>query len=143
MSSLVVGEKDNEPSTLNNIPTRRTARLAAFSNGNLQGAGIVWSTPRKSIDLAQQLRLFQRQEGDSTTSRVLFQKVRKAYDEKVIESTLQKRKISALEATVESLRPFKKKAVQTDPNTKFATIIQIQRAQIAAGADVELLSEKP
>ena len=143
MSSLVVGEKDNEPSTPNNVPTRRTARLAAFSNGNLQGAGIVWSTPRKSIDLAQQLRLFQRQEGDSTTSRVLFQKVRKAYDEKVIESTLQKRKISALEATVESLRPFKKKAVQTDPNTKFATIIQIQRAQIAAGADVELLSEKP
>jgi hypothetical protein len=143
MNSMVVGETNNEPSTPKDIPIGGTGGSRALSQTILQGDSSVWSTPKKSVDLALQLRAFQQTEGTSATSRVLFQKVRKAYDEKVIESTLQKRKIMALEATVESLRPFKKKAVQTDPNTKFATVVEIQRAQIAAGREVDSLANSP
>ena len=73
--------------------------------------------------------------------RILFRKVEKAFDTKDFRLAIQQRKIEELEATVERLRPTKRRKVVPDPNTAFSTIEDIYRAQIEAGR-IEVESEE-
>jgi len=88
------------------------------------------TTPKK----ARELRAILRPNGDPTPSeRLLFRKVEKAFNQKNYQLATQAREIEALKATVERLKPTKRRRVVPDPNTIFATIDDIHRAQVEAG----------
>ena len=63
----------------------------------------------------------------------MFRKIIKGFEEQ--ESTLadQSYKIQSLEVQLEKARPRKRMKVKTSPNSKFATITDIRRTQIAIG----------
>ena len=46
-------------------------------------------------------------------------------------------RVATLEALVEKYQPKKKKKVKTDPNTKFANILDIIKAKAAAGEEFD------
>ena len=98
---------------------------------NASMAGIfVWSTPKKSIDLQRQLRGFhQLQQTDLPTQRQLFRKIQKGFDEKdylIMDAELR---IQALETKLDLSKPRKRKRVELSPNSKFATIEDIQKTE--------------
>ncbi len=97
----------------------------------------MWSTPRKARDLRDQLYRFNQQIQSTTTQRHLFQKVQKAFDEKEIQLATSQQRIRSLEAQVEAGRARKRKKVNLSPNSKFANIEAIQRAQLEAGEAVD------
>ena len=100
--------------------------------------GVSVSTPRK----VRELRAILRPEGTATpTERLLFRKVEKAFNAKDFSLALQQRRIEELEATVERLRPTKRRKVVPDPNTIFSTIEDIHKAQVEAGR-IEVESEE-
>lgn len=70
-------------------------------------------------------------------ARLLFQKVGKSLDNKVVKLAGQEQKIRALEAEVDRLRPRKKKKVRLDPNERFAGIEQIMEAKRELGRQLE------
>jgi len=63
----------------------------------------------------------------------LFQKIKKAFNEKDFQLTIQRRKIKQLEATVKRLMPSKRKKVVPDPNSVFVDIEKIYKAQKEVG----------
>ena len=67
------------------------------------------------------------------TERLLFRKIEKAFDQKDYTIAFQKREIEQLQATVERLKPTQRKKVVPDPNSEFATIEAIWKAQQEAG----------
>ena len=85
--------------------------------------------PRKSKDLKVQVLHFSQLESDVPTKRLLFRKITKGFDEK--DSLLAKAQlqIQALEAQLEAARPKRRRKVETSPNSRFADIKAIQRAQ--------------
>jgi hypothetical protein len=100
---------------------------------------ITWTTPRKSVDLRDQLRSAQQlQETDQFTQRQLFKKITKGFDEKDSLLAEVRLRIQALETQLEIARPKKRKKVETSPNSKFADIERIFQAQQAAvGVEIE------
>ena len=68
-----------------------------------------------------------------TTRRQLFYKVQKAIDEKDVQLATSLQKIKSLEAQVEAGKRRKRKKVKTSPNSKFANIEAIHKAQVEAG----------
>nr|ABG26269.1 transposase [Ophiostoma novo-ulmi subsp. novo-ulmi] len=130
---------DNQPSTPNETNTIGFSSSRAIYDSTFYTPTIIWETPKKSTDWSQQVHKFSQQEGTSTSSRYFFQKLRKGFDEKLDLLASQKRKIEDLEAIVDTLRPRKKKAVVTTPNSKFATIWHVQRTQITARETVTAL----
>ena len=64
---------------------------------------------------------------------MLFRKIAKGIDEKDFAIAKHERRIQELEAKVEQLEPRKRRKVKTSPNSKFAGIEAIKRAQIEAG----------
>lgn len=101
-----------------------------------------WTTPRKARDLTTQLTEFNNQLSPTPAQRNLFRKITKGFDEKDFQLATAHRRIQALETKVESMRPRKRKKVEISPNSKFATIEDVQRAQIAAGAVEDSLVEE-
>ena len=89
---------------------------------------IIW-TPRKSRDLREQVYQSNLINQHTPTQRLLFQKVSKALDEKECQLASTTARIDALERQVEALKPQKRKRVETSPNSRFADIRRIQRAQ--------------
>jgi hypothetical protein len=73
--------------------------------------------------------------GKASTSiaRVLFRKVSKAVDQRDFVIAQHERRIQQLEARVQQLEPRKRRKVRTSPNSKFAGIEAIKKAQIEAG----------
>lgn len=72
---------------------------------------------------------FNQLDDDVPTKRLLFRKITKGFDEKdglLAQAQLQ---IQALETQLEAARPRKRKKVETSPNSRFADIEAIQRAQ--------------
>ena len=66
-------------------------------------------------------------------ARVFFKKLAKSINEKDFIIVQQKRKIKQLENRVMQLEPRKRRKVVTSPNSRFADIKDIIKAQIAAG----------
>jgi hypothetical protein len=97
------------------------------------------STPRK----ARELRALFRPTGKPTpTERILFRKVEKAFDQKDFRLATLQRRVDELEATVERLKPSKRRRVVPDPNQVFADIENIRQAQEEAGRSVENSEEE-
>jgi 4-hydroxybenzoate polyprenyltransferase len=98
------------------------------------------STPRKSTEVKAQVARFQTLDtSDSTTQRLLFRKIKKGFEEQESILAANSYKIQSLEVQLEKARPRKRMKVKTSPNSKFASISDIQRTQIAAG---EAINEK-
>ncbi|KAM4066766.1 DDE superfamily endonuclease [Hirsutella rhossiliensis] len=102
-----------------------------YSTDNWQSAAsqIAWSTPRRSQDLKVQVLQFNQLDDDVPTKRLLFRKITKGFDEKdglLAKAQLQ---IQALETQLAAVKPKKRKKVETSPNSRFADIEAIQRAQ--------------
>ena len=98
-----------------------------------QSSIVAWSTLRKAQEVQAQLSHYGRLSESTSTQRLLFQKLSKGFDEKdvLLASALQR--IEVLEAEVEVRRPRKRKAVKLSPNSKFARIEHIHKAQLEAG----------
>jgi 4-hydroxybenzoate polyprenyltransferase len=96
-------------------------------------SAVAWSTPRKMKDLAGQLKLFTELDNDASTQRLLFRKVKKGFSEQAYQLATAQHKLELLQAQVTNAMARKRKAVQLDPNTKFATITDVKKAQIKAG----------
>jgi 4-hydroxybenzoate polyprenyltransferase len=94
----------------------------------------LWTTPTKSIELGQQLDQFHQGNRPTRTHRQLFQKVTKAFDTLDYNMAFLRKENEALKAQLEAIKPRKRKRVDTDPNTLFAGIEAIHRAQVAVGA---------
>jgi len=131
------------PLLLENVNTKHKA-IGNSGLGTLPGpmatstfltdtSAVLWSTPRKAQELRDQLTLFRRLEEGQSTQRLLFRKVEKAFDEKDIQLAIANQKVRSLEAQLEAARPKKRRKVKTSPNSKFANIEAIRRAQIEAG----------
>ncbi|KAI1855983.1 uncharacterized protein JN550_013924 [Neoarthrinium moseri] len=101
-----------------------------------------WSTPKKTSELVDQIRQFNTIHHHTTTQRQLFRKIHKAFDDKNIQLAVNQRQIEALEARLEAVRPRKRKKVELSPNSKFANIEDIYKAQIAAGEVETSLDEE-
>ncbi|KAK8106695.1 transposase [Apiospora kogelbergensis] len=103
------------------LPSLFTKAKPSNSNGSL---------PTYSIDLQRQLRGFhQLQQTDLPTQRQLFRKIQKGFDEKdylIMDAELR---IQALETKLDLAKPRKRKRVELSPNSKFATIEDIQKTE--------------
>ncbi|KAF6825092.1 transposase [Colletotrichum plurivorum] len=98
---------------------------------------IIWSTPRKSVELKDQVAVYSSlQDVDKPTSRLLFKKITKAFDEKVSQLATAAIRIEGLEARLEAAKPRKRRKVKMSPNSKFADIEAIHKAQLESG-DIE------
>ena len=95
---------------------------------------IAWSTPRRPQDLKVQVLQFNQLDDDVPTKRLLFRKITKGFDEKdglLAKAQLQ---IQALETQLASVKPKKRKRVETSPNSRFADIEAVRRAQAEVNA---------
>ncbi|KAK6215523.1 transposase [Colletotrichum tabaci] len=84
-------------------------------------------------DLAGQLKLFTELDNDASTQRLLFMKVKKGFSEQSYKLATAQQQLELLQAQVTNNAVRKRKTVQLDPNTKFATISDVQKAQVEAG----------
>ncbi|KDN61478.1 putative transposase [Colletotrichum sublineola] len=96
-------------------------------------SAVKWSTPRKQKELDDQLRLFSQLDQTMYTTRLLFKKVKKGFQEQYFQLAAARHQIQLLQAKVDSSVTRKRKAVVLDLNTKFATIKDVRQAQIEAG----------
>jgi hypothetical protein len=99
------------------------------SNWLEESTQVLWSTPRKSKELRDQIQVFNQLDMDQSTNKLLFRKITKAFDEKDYLLATAKRQVQALERELESLKPRKRMKVRTSPNSKFVNIKAIQQAQ--------------
>lgn len=105
------------------------ATLGLTSGSQLQP----WTTPTKTTEMRTQLVKLTQQIKPTSTQRLLFQKVSKAFDNKDFDLALLQRENEALRAQLEAIKPRKRKKVKTSPNSKFANIKSIRKAQLEAG----------
>jgi 4-hydroxybenzoate polyprenyltransferase len=137
MSRLLV---ENRRPTTPPLPTTRPAPGTVISGPNVTKQVVgpleleLWSTPKKSVELHQQLVDFNKQTGASRTQRQLFNKVKKAFDLLDSNLAIKEAENQALRAQLEAVKPRKRKRVDTNPNELFANIAAVRRAQVAAGA---------
>jgi 4-hydroxybenzoate polyprenyltransferase len=99
------------------------------SNWLEESTQVLWSTPRKSKELRDQIQVFNQLDMDQSTNKLLFRKITKAFDKKDYLLATAKRQVQALERELESLKPRKRMKVRTSPNSKFVNIKAIQQAQ--------------
>jgi DDE superfamily endonuclease/Tc5 transposase-like DNA-binding protein/Psq-like protein len=90
---------------------------------------VLWSTPRKSRELRDQIQFFTKLDTDLSTNKLLFWKITKAFDEKDSLLAASKRQVDQLERQLEAVRPKKRKSIRVEA---------IQRAQNEAnGVEIE------
>ncbi|PWI64474.1 hypothetical protein PCL_09629 [Purpureocillium lilacinum] len=92
-------------------------------------ASQIWSTPTRPQDLKVQVLGFNQLDDDVPTKRLLFRKITKRFDEKnglLAKAQLQ---IQALETQFAAVKPKKRKRVETSPDSRFAEIEAVRRAQ--------------
>jgi hypothetical protein len=95
---------------------------------------VVLSTPRKSTEIKAQVTRYQSLGiSDPSTKRLLFRKIIKGFKEQESVLADHSYRIQSLEVQLEKARPRKRMKVRTSPNSKFADISNIQRAQIMVG----------
>ena len=99
--------------------------------------------PRKSIEVKAQVARFQTLDtSDFTTQRLLFRKIVKRFEEQESILAANSYKIQSLEVQLEKARPRKRMKVKTSPNSKFASISDIRRTQIATGEAINKKDDK-
>ncbi|KAK4073597.1 hypothetical protein Purlil1_12985 [Purpureocillium lilacinum] len=101
----------------------------SMSGWQTDASQIAWSTPRRPQDLKVQVLQFNQLDDDVPTKRLLFRKITKGFDEKdglLAKAQLQ---IQALETQLAAVKPKKRKRVDTSPNSRFADIEAVRRAQ--------------
>jgi DDE superfamily endonuclease/helix-turn-helix, Psq domain/Tc5 transposase DNA-binding domain len=92
------------------------------------------STPKKLEDIRKQVYAIpQLGKASIPTARVLFRKISKAVDQREFVIAQHEHRIQQLEARVLQLEPRKRRKVRTSPNSKFAGIEAIKKAQMEAG----------
>jgi len=97
-------------------------------------------TPKRAEDLKRALNTMDRDRNSNVrTSRLLKRKITKGFDEKDYQLAVLAEENRSLRAQLEAMKPKKRKRVDLTPNTKFADIEAIRRAQIAARAIEESL----
>ena len=94
---------------------------------------VEFTTPRKKTVLRDHLNNLAIRRQDLSTRRLLFRKVEKAFDEKDFELARLQQENEVLKAKLEATVKTKRKKVVPDPNTQFASIEQVHKAQIEAG----------
>jgi len=94
---------------------------------------VAFTTPQKSKDIRDHARQITGFEiADPATAKVLFRKVAKGLNDKDFVIAQHKRRIKQLEARVLQLEPRKRRKVVTSPNSRFADIKAIYKAQVEA-----------
>jgi hypothetical protein len=129
MSRLLLENSNKSIDSISN-----TSRKVPVLEWNQDGSFITWETPKRSEDIrGQASKIVELGDTDLSTRRVLFRKIAKGIDEKEFVIAQQELRIKQLEARVEQLEPRKRRKVRTSPNSKFAGIKAIKRAQVEAG----------
>lgn len=138
MSPLLLENSNNTKRTSNQQVEGQIG--GHISDWTAESSLVTWSTPRKSVDLRSQIQTYHKlEEIDKPTCRQLFKKITKGFDEKDILLAKAELKIQALEARLEASRPKKRRKVKTSPNSKFADIEAIYKAQKEAiGVQTEM-----
>jgi hypothetical protein len=132
----------------NSNKTKETSKQASQSlikgskvDWNSGTSPIIWSTPKKSVELKAQAAEFQKlQDQDYITQRLLFRKILKGFEEQESVLASYTLKIQSLEVQLEKAGPRKRKKVRTSPNSKFVDIEKIRRAQIEVG-EAEIIED--
>ena len=94
----------------------------------------VLSTPRESTEIKAQVTRFQMiRDNNLFTQRLLLRKIIKGVEEQESVLADYSHRIQSLEVQLEKARLRKRMKVKTSPNSKFADIAKIRRAQLAAG----------
>ncbi|KAJ6436136.1 reverse transcriptase [Purpureocillium lavendulum] len=127
---------ENSNKRKNDAKNTHTAFRSPFSTSEWQtdASQIAWSTPKRPQDLKVQVLQFNQLDDDVPTKRLLFRKITKGFDEKdglLAKAQLQ---IQALETQLPAVKPKKRKRVETSPNSRFADIEAVQRAQAEVNA---------
>jgi len=139
MSHLLLensNKSKEKPSKMQNTPSSASQLL-------LDSSQVLWSTPRKSKELRDQIQIFTKLDTDQSTSKLLFRKITKAFDEKASLLVTAERRAEQLESQLEATRPKKKKKVRTSPNSKFVNVQAIRRTQNEVnGVEIEEDSEE-
>ncbi|KZL77371.1 transposase [Colletotrichum tofieldiae] len=117
-------------------PDGQTAAQSGSQQWDAPVSMVPWSTARKSAGPQRQLHLYNQLTQDTReiyTQHHLFKKVQKGWDQYAYRLTVLERQAQAFQAQTDSQQQGRRKRVQMDPNTTFADIEDIRRAQIAAG----------
>ena len=136
LSSPLLLENSNAASTLldqavDQPPTPKAPTSLPFRPGR---SLITMDTPKGGTDLKRALNTIDIDHDINTRkSQHLIQKITKGFNNKDYTIASQSERIKALEARLEALQPKKRRKVMLSPNSKFADIKAIQRAQIEAG----------
>ena len=85
-----------------------------------------WSTLRKAKELREQGLRFLDLVRPSPRDWLWHRKVKKAFDKQTFKLAAAKRKIKALEGALRLTTHHKRKKVQVDPNSKFASIAAVR-----------------
>ena len=107
------------------------SRLASQPTGTASGLEFV--TPRKKKDLRGHLAKLATGQQSLSTRRLLFRKFEKAFEEKDFELARLGQRLQAVETRLEATAKTRRKKVVPDPNSVFANIEDIHRAQVEAG----------
>ncbi|TIC94314.1 hypothetical protein CH35J_009308 [Colletotrichum higginsianum] len=140
MSSLLLPTTP-KPSASSDQVSKGQSRGKEAEGWASASSAVAWSTPRKMKDLSGQLKLFTELDNDAHTQRLLFMKVKKGFSEQAYELATAQHKLELLQAQVTNTAVRKRKAVQINPNTKFANIKDIQKAQVEAGDKEDITDE--
>ncbi|KAK8013654.1 transposase [Apiospora marii] len=131
LSPLLVGNTSYTTSDPAKTEPEGSSRALCTPRNTIRGSDIIWSTPRKSVEFKEQVRLANLLEENTVTQRQLFRNVRKAFDEKDVQVAILGKQVEALQIQLEAERPRKRRKVDLSPNSRFARIEDIQRTQIA------------
>ncbi|OAQ61378.1 transposase [Purpureocillium lilacinum] len=141
LSPLLLENSNKRKKDAKNTPETSRGPFSA-SGWQSDASQIAWSTPRRPQDLKVQVLQFNQLDDDVPTKRLLFRKITKGFDEKdglLAKAQLQ---IQALETQLAAVKPKKRKRVETNPNSRFADIEAVRRAQAEViAAENEVLDE--
>jgi 4-hydroxybenzoate polyprenyltransferase len=141
LSNPLLLENNNKASISKQAVARQEEQdLAHAQIDFLDGFG-VWKTPRKVEELTIQLAKININSEGLRTRRMLFRKIGKAYNHMEFDLAAMRRENEALKAEIENKRGNKRKKVELSPNSKFASIADIRRAQRAAGDEIDSSDE--
>ena len=134
MSKPLINRLLLENSNKQVIRAPKTLEAELALDQNINSSFINWETPNRGKDIREQARQITRLgDANSITYRVLFRKVINGLDEKDFIIAQHELRIKQLEARVLQLELRKRRKVQTSPNSKFAGIQAIRKAQLEAG----------
>ncbi|KAK8073319.1 transposase [Apiospora phragmitis] len=109
-----------------------------------ENTDMVFTTPRKSADLQELVRLAQQQNNVQfdRAARVLFQKAGRAIDRNTTRIAELEYKMEVIQRRLDAERPDVRTTVQTNPNQVFSDLPNIKRAQQKQDEAVQLWERK-